>query len=300
MNDRATKTGTASIAEWEQLQIDQANESGRTPVVLVHGLWLLASSWEPWTARFEGAGYVAVAPGWPDDPATVAEARANPSAFAGKSVGQIADHYNAIIQRLSAKPVVVGHSFGGLLTEILASRGLARAAVAISPAPFRGVLPLPLSAFRVASVVLRNPLNRHRSVPLSPKQFRYGFANAVSEQQAAALYERFSVAGSGVPLFQAAFANLNPWTEAKVNTKNPNRGPLLVVAGERDHTVPVAIAKASYKRQRHNPAPTEFISIPDRGHSLTIDADWETVADVALEFLVKHAPATDQTTSNLA
>jgi pimeloyl-ACP methyl ester carboxylesterase len=156
-----------------------------------------------------------------------------------------------------------------------------------------------VSALRVASVVLRNPLNRGRGVPLSPKQFRYGFANAVSEQEAAELYELFSVAGSGVPLFQAAVANFNPWSEANVNTKSPDRGPLLIVSGERDHTVPGAIARASYKRQRHNPAPTEFISIPDRGHSLTIDAGWQPVADIALEFLVKHAPAADQVRSDL-
>ena len=179
----------------------------------------------------------------------------------------------------------MGHSFGGLLTQIVAGRGLSAASVAIDPAPFRGVLPLPISALRVANTVLHNPLNWNRAVPLSYDQFRYGFANAVSEDEAKELYESFSVPTSGAPLFQAATANLNPWTEAKVDTKNPERGPLLITAGTKDHTVPPAISKASFKQQQKNEGVTELVSFEGRGHALTIDSGWREVADTALAFV---------------
>src|SRR6267143_3661883 len=219
-------------------QIERANATGLTPVVFIHGLWLLPSSWDRWAAVFEEAGYTALTPGWPDDPEPVAEAKEHPEVFAHKTVGQVADHYTEVIGRLKKKPAVLGHSFGGLLTQIVAGRGLSAASVAIDPAPFRGVLPLPFSALKSASPVLGNPANRNRAVPLTYDQFRFGFANAVSEHEAKQLYETFAVPASGAPLFQAAAANLNPWTEAKVDTKNPDRGPLLIISGERDHTVP--------------------------------------------------------------
>jgi non-heme chloroperoxidase len=279
----------ATITEHELEQVERANASGRPPVVFVHGLWLLPTSWDRWATVFEEAGYTAVTPSWPDDPETVSEAKAHPEVFANKSVGQVADHFDAVIKRLSKSPAVVGHSFGGLLTQVLAGRGLASVSVAIDPAPFRGVLPLPISALRSASPVLHNPANRHRAVPLTYEQFRYAFANAVSEEEAAELYEKFAVPGSGVPIFQAATANLNPWSEAKVDTKNPDRGPLLIISGEKDHTVPWSIANASYKRQSPNKAVTEIIEIPNRGHSLTIDNGWREVADTALAFVKRFA-----------
>ena len=278
-----------TVTKDELKQVDRANKSGKTPVVFVHGLWLLPSSWDRWAKLFEAAGYSAVRPGWPDDPDTVAEAKAHPEVFARKSVGEIADHFEAVIGKLGRKPAVVGHSFGGLLTQILAGRGLSAASVAIDPAPFRGVLPLPVSALRSASPVLRNPANRHRAVPLTYEQFRYGFANALSEDEAKALYEEFAVPGSGEPIFQAAAANLNPWTEAKVDTKNPDRGPLLIISGELDHTVPWAIANSSYKREKRNPGVTEIVEIEGRGHSLTIDSGWREVADTALAFVKRYA-----------
>jgi pimeloyl-ACP methyl ester carboxylesterase len=238
---------------------------------------------------FEDAGYTALTPGWPDDPETVEEAKAQPEVFAGKSVGDVADYIEAILEKLDRKPAVIGHSFGGLLTEILAGRGRAKVSVAISPAPFRGVLPLPISALRSASPVLKNPKNKHRAIPLTYEQFRYGFANAVDEDEARKLYEAYSVPGSGEPIFQAANANLNPWTEAKVDTKNPKRGPMLIISGEKDHTVPPAIASASYKKERKNKAVTEFVTVPGRGHALTIDSGWRDVADTALEFVKRFA-----------
>ncbi len=213
------------------------------------------------------------------------EAKKDPDVFAHKTVGQVADHFDEIIRRLDRKPAVIGHSFGGLLTQIIAGRGLAAASVAIDPVPFRGVLPLPISSLKSAFPVLHNPANRNRAVPLTYEQFRYGFANAVSEGEAKELYETYAVPASGAPLFQAATANLNPWTEAKVDSKNPERGPLLIVSGEKDHTVPWAIANASYKRQKRNEGVTEIVEIANRGHALTIDNGWREVADTALNFV---------------
>ena len=279
-----TSTET-TLAEHDQREIERANETGRTPVVFVHGHWLLPSSWDRWASVFEEAGFTALTPGWPDDPETVAEANANPEVFAHKSVGQVADHFEGVIRRLDRRPAVVGHSFGGLLTQILAGRGLSAVSVAIDPAPFRGVLPLPISSLKSAFPVLGNPANRNRAVPLTYDQFRYGFANAVSEEEAKELYETYAVPASGTPLFQAATANLNPWTEAKVDSKNPERGPLLIISGEKDHTVPWAIANASYKRQKRNEGVTEIAEIPGRGHALTIDSGWREVADTALAFV---------------
>ncbi|GII31185.1 alpha/beta hydrolase [Planotetraspora mira] len=270
-------------------QVEEANASGRTPVVFVHGLWLLPSSWDRWAALFAESGYAPVSLGWPDDPETVEEANAHPEVFANKTVGQVADHLADLIAKLNEKPVVIGHSFGGLLAQILAGRGLSVAAVAIDPAPFRGVLPLPISALRSASPVLTNPANRHRAVPLTYDQFRYAFANAVSEDEAKELYETFAVPAPGAPLFQAAAANLNPWTEVKVDTDNPDRGPMLIISGEKDHTVPWAIANASYKQQKDNPGLTEIVEIPGRGHALTIDSGWKEVADTALTFVRRFA-----------
>jgi pimeloyl-ACP methyl ester carboxylesterase len=270
-------------------QVDQANATGRTPVVFIHGLWLLPSSWDRWATVFEEAGYTALTPGWPDDPETVEEANAKPEVFAHKTIGQVADHYAEVIGGLDKKPAVIGHSFGGLLTQIVAGRGLSAASVAIDPAPFRGVLPLPISALKSASPVLGNPANRNRAVPLTYEQFRFAFANAVSEDEAKDLYETFAVPASGAPLFQAATANLNPWTEAKVDTKSPGRGPLLIISGEKDHTVPWAIANASYKKQKRNDGVTEIVEMPNRGHALVVDSGWREVADTALAFVQRFA-----------
>ena len=243
-------TTELTITGHEAAQVARANASRATPVVFVHGLWLLPSSWDRWVTLFEEAGYVGLAPGWPDDPETVAEAREHPEVFAGKGIGEIADYEEAIIRRLDRKPVIIGHSFGGLLTMILAGRGLAAASVAISPAPFR-----------------------------------YSFANAVGEDEAKELYLGYSVPGAGEPLFQAASANLNPWSEAKVDSTNPERGPMLIVSADSDQTVPWAIANASYKKQKRNKGVTEIVKMPGRGHALTIDAGWREVAENALEFV---------------
>jgi non-heme chloroperoxidase len=284
-DSRSPETITAHEAE----QVRRANANGRQAVVFVHGLWLLPSSWDRWAALFEQAGFTALTPGWPDDPDTVAEANASPEVMAHKSVGQVADHFDAIIRDLSKKPVIIGHSFGGLLAQILAGRGLSRVTVAIDPAPFRGVLPLPFSSLKSAWPVLRNPANRNRAIPLTFEQFRFGFANAVSEVEAHELYRTYAVPASGVPLFQAAAANLNPWTEAKVDTETPDRGPLLIISGEKDNTVPWSIANASFKQQKQNKGVTEIVEITNRGHALTIDNGWREVAETALRFVKRFA-----------
>src|SRR6266581_4496775 len=250
--------GMASISERESREIEAANASGTTPVVFIHGLWLLPSSWANWADFFKQAGYAPLTPDWPDDPETVDEARANPKVLAKKTVGQVADHVADVIGKLTKKPAVIGHSFGGLLSQIIAGRGLSTASVAIDPAPFRGVLPLPISSLRSAMPVLGNPANWSRALALTLDQFRYGWANALSEVEAKQLHETFHVPAPGAPLFQAATANLNPWSEARVDSKNPERGPLLIVSGEKDHTVPWAIANASFNRQRRNPGITEI------------------------------------------
>src|ERR1700691_103503 len=278
----APNANATTITEHESGQVDHANTTGLTPVVFVHGLFLLPASWDRWAGLFEEAGYAALTPGWPDDPETAEQAREHPEVLAGKSIGQVADHVAAIIGGLARRPAVIGHSFGRLPPQILAGRGLAAVTVAIDPAPFRGVLPLPISALRSASAALGNPANRHRAVPLTYDQFRYAFANAVTEDEAKGLYETFAVPASGLPLFQAAAANLNPWTEAKVDTGNPDRGPMLLISGEKDHTVPWAITNASYKQQSHNKRVTEIVEMPNRGHALTIDSGWRAVADTAL------------------
>jgi non-heme chloroperoxidase len=279
-----TETSARIPSELQQ-SIAAVNATERTPVVFIHGLWLLPSSWDRWATVFAEAGYAPLSPGWPDDPQTVEEANADPEVFANKTVGQVAEHYSAVIGQLKVKPAVIGHSFGGLLAQMVAGRGLSAATVAIDPAPFRGVLPLPLSALRAASPVLSNPANRHRAVPLTFDQFRYAFANAVDEAEAKELYETFAVPASGAPLFQAAGANLNPRTEAKVDTETPQRGPMLIVSGEKDHTVPRAIAESEFKKQKRNADVTEFVEMKDRGHALTIDHGWSEVANTALEFV---------------
>ena len=275
----------ASISERENREIQAANASGTTPVVLIHGLWVLPNSWATWVDFFQQAGYAPLTPDWPDDPATVDEARAKPDVLAKKTLKQVVDHTAEIIKALDKKPVVMGHSTGGLFAQMLAGRGLSAATVAIDPGVFRGVLPLPFSVLKGVGPFLLNPLTRGRAITLTYDQFKYGWVNALDEKEGKELYDTFHVACSGIALVQMGNANINPWTEAKVDTKNPERGPLLIIDGEKDHTVPWAIANAAYKRQRHNPGVTEIVKIPNRGHSLTIDHGWREVAQTSLDFV---------------
>ena len=258
---------------------------GGRPVVFIHGLWLHASSWGPWLELFQDAGYAPVAPGWPGAPDSVDEAREHPELVAGKGITDIVDHYAAIIRDLPTQPILVGHSFGGLIAQRLLGDGVGAAAVALDAAPIKGVIFLPPSALRVASIALRNPANRHRAISLTPGQFHYGFANTLPHQEVAALYQQWTVPSPGKPLFEAASANLSPHSPAKVQTDNATRGPLLLIAGGKDHTVPAAITKQTLKLYRKSDAVTELHEFPDRGHSLGIDHGWREVADKSLSWL---------------
>lgn len=279
------------LTETELDEIALANEKGSRPVVFVHGLWLLSSSWDRWRALFEDNGYATLAPGWPDDPATVEEAKNDPSVFAHKMVQQVTDHYLEAISKLDQQPVVIGHSFGGLISLKIAGEGVASSTIAIDNAPFQGVLPLPVSSLKSSAPVLANPTNIGKAVALTLEQFTYGWANNLDAAEAKELWETYHVPAPGAPLFQAATANFNPFSETKVDTRNDARGPVLIIAGEKDNTVPLAITHATYKLESKNVGETRITEIPGRGHSLVIDSGWREVADTALEFAQTYSPA---------
>jgi non-heme chloroperoxidase len=258
-------------------------------VIFVHGLWLHASSWEPWAAFFQEAGYEPHTPGWPGDSDTVEETRRHPERVAGKGIDDVVAHYAQIIRGLDTPPVVIGHSFGGLMAQRLLDQNLASAAVAIDPAPIKGVLALPPSALKVASVALRKPANRNLAVSLTREEFRYGFGNALPAQESDELYDRWAIPSPGKPLFEDAFAAFMPHSPAKVNTRNKSRGPLLITAGGKDHTVPHAISTSTRRLYHKSPCVTDLREFPDRGHSLTIDRGWNEVAQEVLDWLKQRS-----------
>jgi len=258
------------------------------PVMFIHGLWLHASSWEPWMDVFTQAGYETSAPGWPGEANTVEGARANPDAIADQGIDDVVAHYSHIISRLSTKPVLIGHSFGGMIAQKLLGQDLAAAAVAIDAAQIKGVLPVPLTALRSALPVFRNPANRHRAVSLTAEQFRYAFGNAISPEESDELFYRWAIPAPGRPLFEAAAANFDPHSPAKVDTDNEGRGPLLLITGGRDHTVPASVTRATLKQYRHSDAVTDLIDFPDRAHSLVIDHGWREVVEACLDWLRKY------------
>ena len=255
------------------------------PVVFIHGLWLHATSWQPWIELFASAGYRPSAPGWPHEAATVEEARNNPDAVANLSIDDVTEHYAGIIAGLDEPPILIGHSFGGLFAEKLLGQGIGAAAVAIDPAQIKGVLPLPLAQLRSGLPALGNPANLHRSVSLEQKEFRYGFGNAVSEEESDELYDRWTIPSPARPLFQAAAANFVMHSQAKVDTDNADRGPLLLISGTADHTVPDVVTRSTLKQYRDSTAVTELKQFEGRGHSLTIDTGWREVAEAILEWL---------------
>jgi pimeloyl-ACP methyl ester carboxylesterase len=260
-----------------------------TPVIFIHGLWLHATSWAPWLDLFRQAGYAPSAPGWPGEPDTVEEARANPASVADRGIDDVVEHYAKIIAALDRPPVLIGHSFGGMIAQKLLGQNLAAATIAIDAAQIKGVLPLPLSALRATLPVFRNPTNKHKAVSLTAEQFRYAFGNAIAEQESQELFERWAVPAPGKPLFEAAAANFNPHSPAKVDTANDMRGPLLLITGGRDHTVPESVTRATLKQYRHSDAVTDIQDFPDRAHSLTVDSGWREVADASLAWLESHA-----------
>jgi pimeloyl-ACP methyl ester carboxylesterase len=260
-----------------------------TPVLFIHGLWLHASSWDPWIPVFQEAGYAPQAPGWPGDGVTVQASREAPDAIGDHGIDDVVAHFAGIIEQLPTKPVLVGHSFGGMIAQKLLGQDLAQAAIAIDAAQIKGVLPLPLSALRATLPVFKNPANKHRAVSLSAEQFRFAFANAVPENESDELYERWTIPAPGRPLFEAAAANFNPHSPAKVNTDNQGRGPLLLIGSGKDNTVPEVVTRATLKQYRHSEAVTDILTFSDRGHSLTIDSGWPEVADTCLRWLKEQA-----------
>jgi pimeloyl-ACP methyl ester carboxylesterase len=256
-----------------------------TPVVFIHGLWLHATSWGAWEELFRGAGYEPIAPGWPHEPSTVAQAREKPELVANIGIDDAVNHYAEIIGALAAPPVIIGHSFGGLITEKLLGQGHGAAGVAIDPAQIKGVLPLPLAQLRAGLPGLGNPANLHKAVSLTQKEFRFGFGNALTEEESNELYEKWTIPSPARPLFQAAAANFALHSEAKVNTGNETRGPLLLISGTADHTVPDVVTRSTLKQYRDSTAVTELKQFQGRGHSLTIDSGWQEVADAVLAWL---------------
>jgi alpha-beta hydrolase superfamily lysophospholipase len=260
----------------------------RRPAVLIHGLWLHATSWTPWLDLFRDAGYEPVAPGWPHEPATVEEARNNPDLVADLGIDDVTDHYAKIIAEFGTPPVLIGHSFGGLITEKLLGLGIGAAGVAIDPAQIKGVLPLPLAQLRAGLPALGNPANLHKAISLTRKEFRFSFGNALSEEESDELYEKWTIPSPARPLFQAAAANFVMHSQAKVDTGNDTRGPLLLISGTADHTVPDVVTRSTLKQYRDSTAVTELRQFEGRGHSLTIDSGWRKVADAVLAWLENH------------
>ncbi|MGW7672692.1 alpha/beta hydrolase [Streptomyces sp. NPDC054775] len=259
--------------------------TSRIPVIFIHGLWLHASSWEPWADLFRSAGYSPVTPGWPGEPDSVQEARRNPELVAGTSIDEATEHFRKIIESTDGDPILVGHSFGGLIAQKLLGQGLAAAAVAIDPAQIKGVLPLPLAQIRSALPALGNPANLSRAVSLTREAFRYGFGNALTQQESDDLYDRWTIPAPARPVFQAATANFSPKSQAKVDTANGTRGPLLIISGKEDHTVPDVTTRATYKQYRKSPAVTELQQFEGRGHSLTVDSGWKEIAQAVVRWL---------------
>jgi len=260
----------------------------KTPVVFIHGLWLHATSWAPWQDLFAESGYEPVAPGWPGDADTVEATREDPDSVANHGIDDVTEHYGKIIDGLGTPPILIGHSFGGLIAEKLLGMDRGAAAIAIDAAQIKGVLQLPLSQLRGTLSVVANSTNKNKAVSLTAKEFRYSFGNALSEEESNSLFEKWTIPSPARPLFEAASAAFSPHSPAKVDTANEDRGPLLLTMGGKDHTVPEAITKSTLKQYRHSTAVTDLVEFADRGHSLTIDSGWRDVAEACLAWLKRQ------------
>jgi pimeloyl-ACP methyl ester carboxylesterase len=258
----------------------------KKPIVFIHGLWMHAGSWQPWMDFFTQHGYETISPAWPGDSSTVAESRTNSQAIANRGVTEIANNYAQVITTLSQPPIVIGHSFGGLIAQVILGRGIASAGIAIDPAPIKGVWQLPFTALKASFPVLGNPFNYKKAISLTYNQFRYGFANAITDQEARELYDRWTIPAPARPLFQAATATF-AGSETKVNTANAKRGPLLITGGEKDNIAPPVVGEASRKKYPSSVV-TDFKLFTGRGHSLIIDHGWREVAEYSLSWLNKN------------
>jgi pimeloyl-ACP methyl ester carboxylesterase len=258
-------------------------------IVLIHGLWMTSLSWEKWTAHYQQRGYKVIARSWPGLDGDIDELRRDPSAIAGLGITEIVDHYEAIIRELDRPPIIMGHSFGGLMTQILLDRGLGAAGVAIASAPVKGVLLLPFSTLKASFSILSNPLNNHRASPLTEEQFHYAFTNLLDEEESKKVFDRYAVPGPDHLLFQAGLANFNPHAATTVDFRNDTRAPLLLIAGDRDHISPVSVVRANLKLYRKSKAVTDYKEFANRSHYILGQDGWQEVADAALDWAVSNA-----------
>ena len=282
---------TSTVTSAELQQVESANRSGRPVVVLVHGMFVHASSWRQWRTLFEGAGYATVAPGWPGEADSVDGARSDGGPTDRQDLRSVLAHHRHLLDRLDRQPALIGHCAGGWVVQRLASEGLASVTVAMEPTPFRGVLPVPLSTVRSTLPVLARPRRYRHATTLTFDQFRYSWGNALGVDEAHELYEQHHVPAPGAALFQSAAANLSPWSPTRIDTRAADRGPLLLVAGAEDRQATWSMTHAAYRRHRRNPHPTEIVEMPHRGHTMPFDHGWSEVALLALSFIERHIPS---------
>jgi pimeloyl-ACP methyl ester carboxylesterase len=271
------------------MNADATDPAKPDTIVLIHGLWMTALSWEHWVKRYEDRGFAVIARSWPGMDGDVEELRRDTSAIDNLGIGEIVDHYEAIVRELDSPPIIMGHSFGGAFTQILVDRGLGAAGVAIDSAPVKGLLALPASTLKSGLPVLKNPANRHRAVALTPEEFHYSFTNTLSEDQSIPIFERYAVPGPGKVLFQGALANFNPHAATAVDFKNDDRPPLLFIAGGEDHVAPASLNESNFKHYAKSKAVTEFKEFPGRSHYTLGEEGWEEVADYALDWALSAA-----------
>ncbi|MER7445102.1 alpha/beta hydrolase [Micromonospora avicenniae] len=258
-------------------------------VVLIHGLWMTSRSWEHWAERYQARGLRVLAPSWPGMEGEVEQLRDDPTPIAKQRIADIVDHYEQIIQGLPRPPIIIGHSFGGLITQILVDRGLGAAAVGVHPAPIKGVAKLPLSTLRSGFSILRNPANRHRAVPFTQDDFHYAFGNTMNRADSDRAWQRYAVPGAGHVLFEGAFANLDPNSAADVYTRRDDRAPLLLIAGGADHVVPPGVVRSNAALYTKSRALTAYHPFPGRSHFTVGQEGWEEVADYALNWALEAA-----------
>lgn len=258
-------------------------------IVLIHGLWMTALSWEHWVTRYQERGFKVIARSWPRMEGDLSELRSDTSGFDDLGVEEILEHYEGIIGDLDAPPIIMGHSFGGAFTQILLDRGLGAAGVAIDSAPLKGMFALPGSTLKAGRPVLKNPANRHKAVALTPEEFHYSFTNTLDEAESEAIFERYAVPGPGRVLFQGALANLTPHARVAVDFGNDDRAPLLLIAGGADHVAPASLNRSNFEHYKKSAAVTEFKEFPGRSHYTLGEDGWEDVADYALDWAVEAA-----------
>jgi pimeloyl-ACP methyl ester carboxylesterase len=250
----------------------------RPPLVLIHGAWLSSGSWENFADYFGDRGYAVSAPEWPRKHGDVEEIRESADEVEGLGLNEIVDHYESLIRELDEPPVLIGHSYGGLIVELLLDRGLGRAGVAMSPAPPKGILVLPFSTLKAAAPALAHPSRWHGVVPLTLEEFTYGFVNTFSPEDAAAAYEKYAVPETGQIFYEAGFANFHLHPPTEVHFKSGDRAPLLIVGGEKDHTVPASLSHKQYEKYEQSEAKTDYLEFPGRPHLMMVAEGWEEIA----------------------